>query len=196
MSYPRQEDLEQLWRRFSGELRGFIRRRVGDAAAVEDLLQEVFLRVHTRLGSQRCPECLRAWLYRIARNIIIDHARRRRPSVPWSDEAAGREDPAEETRAEERLAGSLRAMVDTLPPDDRLALLLTEFEGLTQRELADRLGISLSGAKSRVQRARRRLRDLLLECCHVEFDRRGAVVDYYERCCCCGDEPKSNHHGE
>lgn len=183
-------ELEDLWRRFAGELRGFVRRRAGDAAEADDILQEIFLRIHTRLGTQRCPECLRAWIYRIAKNAIIDQARRRRPSAPWTDEAAGREDPAAETGAGERLAGSLRAMVDTLPPDDRMALLLTEFEGLTQRELAGRLGISLSGAKSRVQRARRRLRDRLLECCHVEFDRRGAVVDYYERCCCCADEPK------
>ena len=184
------ENLEQLWRRFAGELRGFIRRRAGDAAEADDILQEVFLRLHTRLGTQRCPECLRAWIYRIAKNVIIDHARRRRPSAELSETADRQPAPMEEAGAEERLAGSLRAMVDTLPPADRLALLLTEFEGLTQRELADRLGISLSGAKSRVQRARRRLRDLLLDCCHVEFDRRGAVVDYYERCCCCADEPK------
>jgi RNA polymerase sigma-70 factor (ECF subfamily) len=76
-------------------------------------------------------------------------------------------------------------MIAGLPEHYRQALLLTEYQGLTQEQLAERLGISLSGAKSRVQRAREKLRDMLLRCCHFEFDRRGRIVDYYQRCCCC-----------
>jgi RNA polymerase sigma-70 factor (ECF subfamily) len=76
-------------------------------------------------------------------------------------------------------------MVDELPDTYRDALLLTEYQGLNQRQMADRLGISFSGAKSRVQRARRMLRDMLLTCCHFELDRRGAIIDYYQHCCCC-----------
>ena len=65
------------------------------------------------------------------------------------------------------------------------ALVLTEFEGLTQVEMAEELGLSVSGAKSRVQRARAMLRDDLLECCHFEFDRLGHVIDYEPRPRCC-----------
>ena len=83
------------------------------------------------------------------------------------------------------LALSLKELIDELPEPYRQALILTEYQGLTQKQLAERMGLSLSGAKSRVQRARDKLRDMLLRCCHFEFDRRGHIVDYYERCCCC-----------
>jgi hypothetical protein len=83
------------------------------------------------------------------------------------------------------LALSLHELIDQLPEPYRQALILTEYQGLSQKQLAERIGISLSGAKSRVQRAREKLRDMLLRCCHFEFDRRGHIVDYYQRCCCC-----------
>jgi RNA polymerase sigma-70 factor (ECF subfamily) len=88
---------------------------------------------------------------------------------------------------EARLAASLRSMIDCLPEEYREALILTEFEGITQQELAQRLGLSLSGAKSRVQRGRKMLREMLLACCHFEFDRLGKVIDYYPHCQCCAD---------
>lgn len=69
-------------------------------------------------------------------------------------------------------------MVELLPKPYREAMRLADFEGLSQQEIADRMGISLSGAKSRVQRARQQLREMILDCCHVERDRRGNVVDY------------------
>jgi RNA polymerase sigma-70 factor (ECF subfamily) len=81
----------------------------------------------------------------------------------------------------------IQEMIDDLPADYRQALILTEYEGLTQKELAQRLGISLSGAKSRVQRAREKLKIMLLNCCHFEFDRLGRVVDYEPHCCSYSD---------
>src|SRR2546427_4921488 len=88
----------------------------------------------------------------------------------------------------------IRAMVRNLPELDRQALVLTEYQGLTQKEMAERLGLSFSGAKSRVQRAREKLKQQLLECCHFELDRRGHIIDYQARChscetaACCSDE--------
>ena len=83
------------------------------------------------------------------------------------------------------LAPSVAAMLERLPEHYREALVLTEYQGLTQKELAERLGLSFSGAKSRVQRAREKLKQLMLECCHFEFDCLGRVIDYQPRCCCC-----------
>jgi len=83
------------------------------------------------------------------------------------------------------LALSLEEMINELPEPYRQALILTAYQGLSQKQMAESLGISLSGAKSRVQRAREKLRDMLLRCCHFELDRRGRIVDYYQRCCCC-----------
>jgi RNA polymerase sigma-70 factor, ECF subfamily len=79
----------------------------------------------------------------------------------------------------------VKKLVDNLPNEYREALLLTEYEGLNQRELAERLGISISGAKSRVQRAREKVRLMLLDCCHFQFDRRGRIIDYESNRGCC-----------
>jgi RNA polymerase sigma-70 factor, ECF subfamily len=79
----------------------------------------------------------------------------------------------------------VRATVLALPEQDRQALILTEYQGLTQKELGERLGLSFSGAKSRVQRAREKLKQELLACCHFELDRRRHILDYQPRCDCC-----------
>jgi RNA polymerase sigma-70 factor (ECF subfamily) len=179
------DHLEQVWHEYSSRLLAFIRGKVGGRADAEDILQEVFLRVHTGLCCREAVGRLDRWIYRVARNLIIDHYRRRRPvgdisdTLPAGDDASFEEDP----RA--RLAFSLRETIDELPSPYREALVATEYEGLSQQQFAERAGISLSGAKSRVQRAREKLRQLLLECCHFELDRSGRIVDYYERCCRC-----------
>ena len=76
------------------------------------------------------------------------------------------------------LTPCLTRMVGLLPDPYREAMQLADFDGLTQQEVADRMRISLSGAKSRVQRARQQLREMLLDCCKVERDARGNVFDY------------------
>jgi RNA polymerase sigma-70 factor (ECF subfamily) len=179
--------LEPIWEQFNTRLRRFIRRRVEDDAAAEDILQEVFLRIHTRMETLSDSSRLESWIFQIARNAVIDHYRRRRDLVEIP-ETIPAEDDFGEPDAAAILAASLREMVEALPEPYRQALLLTEYEGLTQAELAERLGISLSGAKSRVQRARQRIKDGLLACCHFEFDRYGRVIDYWEHCCCCAGE--------
>jgi RNA polymerase sigma-70 factor, ECF subfamily len=181
------ERIESLWETYCCRLLAFIRSRVANETDAEDILQEVFLRVHRHLCCAADWERPEAWFYRIARNLIVDYYRQR----AWDEipedypETDDNEALTLEDDTEAQLALSLRDTIESLPEPYRQALLLTEYEGLSQKELAERWGISLSGAKSRVQRARQKLRDLLLECCHFELDRRGRVMDYYERCCGC-----------
>lgn len=179
------DHLEELWNDYSSRLLAFIRGRVDDETEADDILQEVFLRVHTGLCCREAVGNLESWIYRVTRNLVIDHYRRRRPvgelsqTIPSTESLPLEEDPRT------RLAFSLRGTVDELPAPYREALVATEYEGLSQQQYADRAGISLSGAKSRVQRAREKLRQLLLDCCHFELDRLGRIVDYHERCCRC-----------
>jgi RNA polymerase sigma-70 factor (ECF subfamily) len=183
---PVQADhLKVLWDRYCCRLLAFIRGRITDDAEAEDILQEVLIRIHRNLCCLREWSRMESWIYRITRNLIIDHYRKRKARVGIPDDIEAAESPPLEEDAETRLAFSLRESVDELPEPYRQALVLSDYEGLSQKELAARMGISLSGAKSRVQRARRKLKDMLLACCHFELDRRGKVIDYYPRCCGC-----------
>ena len=176
--------VEQAWTTFHTPLLQFVRRRVSDEASAEDIVQDVFLKVHTHIDTLSDSSKLQSWLYQLTRNAVIDHYRRTRVTVAVSDEipAFVQED---ENDAVAQLTPAVTAMVAELPDIYREALRLTEYEGLTQKELAERLGISVSGAKSRVQRARRMLRQMLLDCCHFELDRRNAIISYQPRCACC-----------
>lgn len=178
------EHLEKIWNDYCCRLLAFIGTRVSDEHEAEDVLQEVFLRIHEGLCCREAVTDLESWIYRVARNLVIDHYRKRRPAAALPDElAAPSETAADDPRV--HLAFSLRQTVDELPQPYKDALLATEYDGLTQQQLAEREGISLSGAKSRVQRAREKLRQLLLDCCHFELDRRGRIIDYHRRCCRC-----------
>ena len=169
--------LEQIWNEFAEKLRLFIQKRVSNPAEAEDILQDVFLKIGTRLNQLEDTAKLQGWLYLIARNAVIDHYRKQRETVELSETLAIEDEPAEL----EELKVSFRRMIHGLPGPYREAILLTEFDGLSQVELARRLGISVSGAKSRVQRGREQLKEMLLDCCHFEFDRRGRVFDCHPR---------------
>lgn len=175
---------EEIYERFDGDLRAFVLARVADPDAAEDILQDVCLKIHARMDTLKDEEKVRAWVYRVARNSVTDYHRAKRPSAELGEVPDAATDSIQ-AEFEEDLSGAVREMFAGLPPEHREALYLTEYEGLTQKELAERLGIGLSGAKSRVQRARTRLRALLLACCHFELDARGRVMNYGPRRECC-----------
>ena len=187
-------DTEDVWREFGAQLGAFVRRRVADPDRAEDVLGEIVLRIHRNLGRVNDREHLTRWVYRITRNAIIDEYRRaereraRLGALP--DEAAELiADTADEDQPDvlRELAECLRPLLDRLPPEQRRALQLTELEGLTQSDAAARDGVSVSGMKSRVQRARRRLAELLGRCCALTLDARGVPMDYTRPASChCG----------
>jgi RNA polymerase sigma-70 factor, ECF subfamily len=159
-------------------LRPFVARRAYPND-VDDVLQEIFLRVQRGLPDLRDDQRFGPWVYQIARSAIADQ-RRVRARHPL---AAGEppEEAAPATEGEERSAEQLLAQVVVpfiamLPSPYREALTLTELEGLTQKQAAEMLGVSLTGMKSRVQRGRARLRRLLEDCCEIALDARGRVV--------------------
>jgi RNA polymerase sigma-70 factor (ECF subfamily) len=187
-------DTHQIWAEFSSRLRGFIARRVDSDADVDDILQDVFLRIHQHVGSLERRERLVAWLFQVTRNAIVDYYRapgRRRelPSGAPLDLERGQapawgefeEGDGASSEARHELAACLGPMIAQLPPPYRDAVTLIDLDGLPQLEAAARAGLSLSGMKSRVQRGRRALEHLLHDCCRIELDAGGHIMDYQPR---------------
>jgi RNA polymerase sigma-70 factor (ECF subfamily) len=179
-------DAEAIWQDFHGRLLGFVARRVPDRESAEDIVQEVMLRVHRHAGDLERSAAVGAWVHQIARNAIADYYRRTAVRREQSsgidfdrDESPLSEPASAELRSE--LAACLGPLLERLAAPYREAITLTELEGLTQASAAARLGLSTSGMKSRVQRARVQLRELLVGCCEIELDRRGAITGYQPR---------------
>ena len=181
---------EPPWEELHGNLRAFIGRRVRNQADVDDLVQRVFLQMVKGLASLRDAERLHAWVYRTARNVIVDYYRsssaRREVASGGAEDlaAAGVESQAasdDERAALQELAACMTPMIRQLPPVYREAVTLADLEGVNQADAAARAGVSLSGMKSRVQRGRQQLKAVLEECCRVQLDRRGTIVAYDPR---------------
>src|SRR5918911_805015 len=128
--------VEQAWTMFHAPLLQFVRRRVTDEASAEDILQDVFLKVHTHIDTLSDTSKLQSWLYQLTRNAVIDYYRRRRLTVAVSDDIPAFP-PEDENDVVARLTPSVKAMVEALPDIYREALHLTEYDGLTQKEMAD-----------------------------------------------------------
>jgi RNA polymerase sigma-70 factor (ECF subfamily) len=163
---------------YRGALIRFVVARGHDPAAAEDIVHDVLLRAWERRGQLRDDTKLAAWLYQMTRHAIVDHHRAQRPSVELPEEVVA---PETERLVLSELAQCLEPLIARLPDPYRAALQLAELDGLTQQETATRLGISLSGAKSRVQRARAKLHEMVMQCCEIERDHRGSVIDYEPR---------------
>jgi len=174
-------------------LLSYIRGRVSTPHDAEDLLQDVFVRTHANLGDVKDTENVTAWVYQITRNAITDYYRRRAASAEALGRLAEQMDqrlpsvsgPEARTdivrRASDEFAQCLEPMLGEVPEPYRQAVTITEIDGMTQKDAAEKLGVSVSGMKSRVQRGRGKLKDVILDCCEVELDRRGGLVDYRRR---------------
>lgn len=172
------------WESLRAELSRFVGARLRDPAAADDLVHDVLVRAIDQLAGPRPPVQLRAWLYQVTRNAIVDHFRARRPTSELDDDLdlAAESGAGPDDRSSERdLAGCLAPLLRSLPESYRRAVTLAEVDGLPLAEIARREGLSLSGAKTRVHRGRAKLRDTVLACCRVELDRRGGVVDFEGR---------------
>lgn len=175
--------MTDFWQEHKSRLRAYIGKRVGDENVVDDIVQDVFLKAHTNLHTVKTSGRIAAWLYRVAANAIADHYRSQKR---WDELPGELAAPESERDYVAELATCLQPLIADLPEHYRSALMLSEIEGRPQKEVAKRLGISLSGAKSRVQRGREKLRQRLLECCDIETDRSG-IVGYERRDKSCND---------
>lgn len=170
------------WRAFEGELRSYLRHRTADADAADDVLQDVFVKA-MRQGQGFCTlDNPRAWLFQVARNALVDRARTAHPHETFSDELAETTPLNVEAMAPvDALVDCLSRTLGELAEDDQHILRACDLEGQTQRAFAQAHGLSLPATKSRLLRARQRLRDRLTRVCQISFEPDGKVCGHAGR---------------
>ena len=176
-------EITNIWTDFHKELKAFIYNKTRNSADTDDILQEVFIKIIRNIDKVNQAENSRYYLYGIVRNAINDYFRNQKNVV---DQSAIEEKITEE---EEQSLNTtiaeccIKPFINKLPDNYRDALLITEFQDVSQKELAEKLNISYSGAKSRVQRGKVKLKELLVQCCSYKSDSYGNIIDS-ENCGC------------
>ena len=181
------DPLEMIWSRFGQQLSELICHKTGHQDHCQDILQEVYIKLVKNVDKIEKADNVLPYIVKIANNTIVDYYRAHQDTISAdaaridlpaaADANQPREDPTS------RLARSfMLELIEALPPLYRQALVRTELEGISQKQLAEELGISYSGAKSRVQRAKEMVRQSILNCCNYKFDKYGNVIS------CCGSD--------
>jgi RNA polymerase sigma-70 factor (ECF subfamily) len=160
-----------LWDEFSKELLRFIASKTGDSDLAKDLLQEVFIKVHLKIPQLDNRQQIRSWLYTVSANTVTDYFRNKisTTSLPEIKEE-------EETESTHSAENCLMPLINELPEKYQQALLLSEIYNMKQKNVAEILGVSLSGAKSRIQRGRRLLQEGYIKCCSYSINKHGKLV--------------------
>lgn len=169
-----------IWLNFSRPVKEFIRNQTHNSDITDDLLQEVFIKIHQHLSQLQDEERLAGWVFQIARNTVLNYFRDKKNHLPQENDKYLNN--LEETYFNENelnamVANWLESFRKELDPKYEEALRLVDIEGLSQVQLAEKLGISVSGAKSRVQRGREQLKQKLMDCCPVKVDAYGNIVE-------------------
>jgi len=184
-------DIAGLWTKIHGQLFGYISKHVKTKDDINDIIQDTFIKVKTNIDKLKNPAKVESWVFQIARNTMNDYFRKQKKAFnndENTDELSV--DPREldeedikvqiQTKNFSEYAGFV---VNELPEKYRKAVHMADIEGLSMKEVAEELGISVSGAKSRVQRGRKLIKEIILKCCDVNTDKYGNIVDYERRDC-------------
>ena len=175
-------EFQQLWQQYEDSLRQFLRSRVKNPADIDDLLQEIFIKTYLNFNTIKEPEKLLSWLFQISRNTLIDYYRKSRVENSRQDivkEAMLTDErPEQYEQIRQELTSCIRPLLDRLPEKYREAIEMVDLQGVSQKELANKLGLSYSAVKSRVQRGRSMLQNEFHECCYYKLDVRGNLIDY------------------
>ena len=175
---------ENIWNDFNKELYGFIKKKVKSSDIADDILQDVFVKIHLKLSTLSNSDKLISWVYQITRNSILDYFRRSKHFAEMPDDLIVLEDSE---IYNDDFVKCLKPMLNQLPEIYKDAIINTELGNLSQKEFAEKSGISYSGAKSRVQRGRQQLSELFRQRCKVKADRYGNIIDFHtnENCKLC-----------
>jgi RNA polymerase sigma-70 factor, ECF subfamily len=172
-------DIAGIYTEFYKSLLSFIRSQVRSKEDAEDILQNVFIRIANNIGNLSDKEKLRSWIYSITRNSIIDYYRARasRKNIAVGDEVGEgifEEEPLDSING---LDQCMAGMISLLPEEYREIIIDAELNGTKQKDLAAKYGMAYPSMRSRVQRGRERLKQLFYNCCHIETNRLGNILE-------------------
>ena len=179
-----------VWRELEVKLRPYIARRLPAEIEPNDVLQDVFIRLHGGEESLRDEDSFGGWVYRIAQRCIADHLRahvKKQVTLTALPDTGGTIEPELQVAEEDltpELAQCVAIFVARLPAPYRAAITLTELQCVTQKSAAEMLNVPLSTLKSRVSRGREKIRRMFEECCVISVDSRGRVTECVARTLC------------
>lgn len=167
---------EEVWDSFSQRLSKFINLRVANKTDAEDLLQEIFIKIHKNLDSLDDDQKLAGWIFKITRNTITDYYRKKgaRKSMEFSDYLELPDSEADDEL--KQIKYCLNCFRNFLPEKYRVVIELADFQRVKQKDIADQFKISLPAVKSRIRRARKMIRQHFTECCKFQFDQKGNFI--------------------
>ena len=173
----KQADISGIWQEYHRILEQFVRNKVNDREDVNDILQDIFLKIRNGISGLESGKKIHSWIFTIARNTVIDHYRKYRRVHDTPDALSDMPD-IDEATAGQQIARGLLPMLAKLPAIYREALFLSQYKSMTNKEIALKLNISVSAVKSRVQRGRSLLKNILLDCCKFELDVHKQIIDF------------------
>lgn len=171
------QDIQLIWHRFHKELKQFIVSKVGNTTDADDILQDTFVKIIQNIEKVQNAKNLKQYLFGIVRNTTIDHFRNQKTNGLSIQQPIVFTEKETESLNTTIADCCITSFIQQLPDKYKEALLITEFQNISQKELAERLNISHSGAKSRVQRGRAKLKQLILNCCTLKSDTYGNLTD-------------------
>jgi RNA polymerase sigma-70 factor (ECF subfamily) len=185
-------EVKSIHHEFHKLLSNYISVRINDRDDAADVLQEVFIKIALRLSALTNKEKLKSWIFAITRNAITDYYRKNAGRINSGitdtimDETADDSD----TDTTQGLDRCLQSFIGNLPAEYRDIIIDSEIQGIKQKDLAVKYNLAYPSVRSRVQRGRTRLKEMFVECCKIETDSRGNILEVAPKTGCrtdCGD---------
>jgi RNA polymerase sigma-70 factor (ECF subfamily) len=179
-------EITAAYTEFRSELLSYIKNKVRSKEDAEDILQNVFIKISSNIDKLEEDVKLKNWIFTITRNSIIDYYRlnARRKNIAIMDDVDLDIPAAENQDSTQGLDQCINRMIALLPDEYRDIIIDSEIKGIKQKDLADHYGLAYPSIRSRVQRGRERLKQLFYNCCHIETDSRGNVMNAQSRNAC------------
>ncbi|WP_289045865.1 sigma-70 family RNA polymerase sigma factor [uncultured Olleya sp.] len=165
-------DTQDIWKLHADDIKYFIFSKVKDEVITEDLLQETFIKVHTKLNTLKEEDKLKSWVFSIARYTVLDYFRSKKIVYKTTEE----DFVFEEQKLEHTEADCLPGIIKSLPKKYRDPLFLSDIKGLKQQQIANQLNLALPTVKSQIQRGRKMIVQGFVDCCDFVINDQGFLV--------------------